>query len=158
LPGYVEIAVGPVTRALDRGFSRLTRVSPSKEAVKTAATGDTVFNVIVLVITAGLLVAAIGFVLSGVGIEEVLHAAVLGLATGGRVLALITFSTLVWTPIGVVIGFNPKLARLSQPLVQILASFPANFRFPFATLAFIRLGVSQRRCSSMGTSLSPIDR
>jgi NitT/TauT family transport system permease protein len=31
---------------------------------------------------------------------------------------------------------------LSQPIVQILASFPANFLFPFATLGFIRLGIS----------------
>ena len=30
----------------------------------------------------------------------------------------------------------------SQPIVQVLASFPANFLFPFATLAFIKLNVS----------------
>ena len=28
------------------------------------------------------------------------------------------------------------------PLVQIAASFPANFLFPFATLGFIKLGIS----------------
>jgi NitT/TauT family transport system permease protein len=55
---------------------------------------------------------------------------------------LLVFSTLVWTPIGVAIGFSPKLARVSQPIVQILASFPANFIFPFATVGFIRLGIS----------------
>jgi NitT/TauT family transport system permease protein len=48
----------------------------------------------------------------------------------------------VWTPIGVAIGFSPKLARISQPIVQILASFPANFLFPFATLGFIKLGLT----------------
>jgi NitT/TauT family transport system permease protein len=62
--------------------------------------------------------------------------------TGGRVIVLLVFSTLVWTPIGVAIGFSPKLARVSQPIVQILASFPANFLFPFATVGFIRLGIS----------------
>ena len=61
---------------------------------------------------------------------------------GARVLVLLIFSTVVWTPIGVAIGFNPKLARISQPFVQILASFPANFLFPFATLGFITLGIS----------------
>ena len=65
-----------------------------------------------------------------------------GLATLSRVIALLIFSTLVWTPIGVAIGFHPKLARVSQPLIQILASFPANFLFPFATLGFIKMGVS----------------
>jgi NitT/TauT family transport system permease protein len=42
----------------------------------------------------------------------------------------------------VTIGLNPRLARLAQPVVQLLASFPANFLFPFATIAFIRLGIS----------------
>jgi NitT/TauT family transport system permease protein len=58
------------------------------------------------------------------------------------VLALIVLSTLVWTPIGVAIGLSPRLARLTQPLVQIAASFPANFLFPFATLGFIKLGIT----------------
>jgi NitT/TauT family transport system permease protein len=42
----------------------------------------------------------------------------------------------------VAIGFHPPLARLLQPVVQFLASFPANFLFPFATLFFIRAGIS----------------
>jgi NitT/TauT family transport system permease protein len=67
---------------------------------------------------------------------------VLGLETGARVIALLIFATVVWTPVGVAIGFNPKLAQLSQPIVQILASFPANFLFPFATLGFIKMGLS----------------
>ena len=54
---------------------------------------------------------------------------------------LLVFATLVWVPIGVWIGMNPRVARLAQPIVQVLASFPANFLFPFATLAFIKLGV-----------------
>jgi NitT/TauT family transport system permease protein len=41
----------------------------------------------------------------------------------------------------VAIGFQPRLARLLQPLVQFLASFPANFIFPFATLFFIHAHV-----------------
>jgi NitT/TauT family transport system permease protein len=46
-------------------------------------------------------------------------------------------ATLIWTPFGVAIGFHPRLASRLQPLVQFLASFPANFIFPFATLLFI---------------------
>jgi NitT/TauT family transport system permease protein len=48
----------------------------------------------------------------------------------------------VWTPIGVAIGFNPRLAQVLQPVALFLASFPANFIFPFATLAFIRWHVA----------------
>ena len=47
----------------------------------------------------------------------------------------------MWTPIGVAIGFNPKLAQFLQPVVQFAASFPANFIFPFATLGFIRFHI-----------------
>ena len=65
-----------------------------------------------------------------------------GLITLSRVIVLVIVATLVWVPIGVRIGLNPRLARIAQPLVQILASFPANFLFPFATYAFIKTGLS----------------
>ncbi|GAA1923408.1 ABC transporter permease [Streptantibioticus ferralitis] len=66
----------------------------------------------------------------------------LGLATLARVLIVLAVATLVWVPIGVRIGFSPRLSRLAQPLVQILASFPANFLFPLATWFFLRTGLS----------------
>ena len=78
----------------------------------------------------------------GVGLGEIPHCFALGAVTFGRVVVLLVFSTLVWVPVGVWIGMNPRVARLAQPVVQVLASFPANFLFPFATLAFIGLGVS----------------
>ncbi len=46
-----------------------------------------------------------------------------------------------WTiPVGVAIGFNPRLARLAQPLAQIAASVPATALFPVVLLVLIRLG------------------
>ncbi len=46
-----------------------------------------------------------------------------------------------WTiPAGVAIGFNPKLARIVQPVVQVAASFPAPILFPIIILGLIRLG------------------
>jgi NitT/TauT family transport system permease protein len=141
LPALFERTFGPSLHTLDRLFSNFTRVEPHVERKSTSKTADRVFNVIVSILTLGMFVAAVRFVLSSVGLAEVGHAALLGLATAARVLALLVFSTIVWTPIGVAIGFNPRLARLSQPLVQICASFPANFLFPFATLVFIRFGI-----------------
>jgi NitT/TauT family transport system permease protein len=76
------------------------------------------------------------------GLGQFPHAFLLGAATFARVVVLLVFSTLVWVPIGVWIGLNPGVARLAQPVVQVLASFPANFIFPFATLLFIRVGLS----------------
>jgi NitT/TauT family transport system permease protein len=37
---------------------------------------------------------------------------------------------------------NPKVTRYAQPVVQVLASFPANFLFPFITLLLVRTGIS----------------
>lgn len=46
-----------------------------------------------------------------------------------------------WTiPAGVAIGFNPRLARIAQPLVQVVASVPAPALFPVILLALIRMG------------------
>jgi NitT/TauT family transport system permease protein len=46
-----------------------------------------------------------------------------------------------WTiPVGVAIGFHPRLARLAQPLAQIAASVPATALFPVILVALIRVG------------------
>ena len=46
-----------------------------------------------------------------------------------------------WTiPVGVAIGFHPRLARVAQPLAQIAASVPATALFPVILLALVRLG------------------
>jgi NitT/TauT family transport system permease protein len=88
--------------------------------------------------------AAIHYVATapGAGLGIIPHLFALGLATFARVVVLLIFATLVWVPIGVWIGLNPRVASLAQPVVQVLASFPANFLFPFVVLVFIKLGVS----------------
>ncbi|GGH00919.1 ABC transporter permease [Silvibacterium dinghuense] len=142
LPKMVNAAISPIWHAVDRWLSART-AAPEVVYVKPASRrGDIAFNVTTIFFSLVLVATAIRFVWNAVGVHEMLHAAVLGLATAIRVLFLIAFSTLVWTPIGVAIGLSPRLARLTQPLVQIAASFPANFLFPFATLAFIKLGIS----------------
>jgi len=47
----------------------------------------------------------------------------------------------LWTiPVGVAIGFNPRLARIAQPLAQIAASVPATALFPVVLLLLIKIG------------------
>src|SRR6202790_122893 len=47
----------------------------------------------------------------------------------------------LWTiPAGVAIGFNPRLARIAQPLAQIAASVPATALFPVVLLGLVSLG------------------
>ncbi len=38
------------------------------------------------------------------------------------------------------IGFNPRLARILQPVIQIVASVPATALFPVLLVALIRIG------------------
>lgn len=48
---------------------------------------------------------------------------------------------LAWcVPAGVAIGFNPRLARIAQPLAQVAASVPATALFPVILLLIIRAG------------------
>ena len=61
----------------------------------------------------------------------------LGFLTLLRVLAMTMLATLIWTPIGVWIGFHPKAARFAQPLAQIGASFPVNMTFPVVVGLFV---------------------
>ena len=61
-------------------------------------------------------------------------------ATFLRVMAALAIGA-AWTiPAGVAIGFNPRLARIAQPLAQIAASVPATALFPIVLLVLIRIG------------------
>jgi NitT/TauT family transport system permease protein len=60
------------------------------------------------------------------------------LATLARVLVALVI-TLLWTiPVGVAIGTNARLARVFQPIVQVIASIPATAIFPVLLLALLR--------------------
>jgi NitT/TauT family transport system permease protein len=78
--------------------------------------------------------------LSGIAAHEWLST----LANAGLTLLRVNGTLLIasaWTiPVGVAIGFHPKLARVAQPLAQIAASVPATALFPIVLLAIIQLG------------------
>ena len=61
-------------------------------------------------------------------------------ATFGRVNLSLLLAALWTIPAGVAVGFNPKLARIAQPLAQIAASVPATALFPVLLLALVRVG------------------
>ena len=61
-------------------------------------------------------------------------------ATFLRVNAALLISA-AWTiPVGVAIGMSPRLARVVQPLAQIMASVPATAFFPILLMALVRIG------------------
>jgi NitT/TauT family transport system permease protein len=61
-------------------------------------------------------------------------------ATFLRVNAALALAALWTIPVGVLIGFNPRLARILQPITQVVASVPATALFPVLLLGLIRLG------------------
>jgi len=61
--------------------------------------------------------------------------------TLGRVL-IATFLGLLWTlPAGLAIGLSPKLSRILQPVIQVVASFPAPMLFPIVIAAVQMMGI-----------------
>jgi NitT/TauT family transport system permease protein len=142
LPRRLRAVLRPSVDRLDRVLERLTTVRTGTARGQRSAAIDTGSTVALVLVVAALAALGVHFILTTVGFGEVGHVAHLGLLTLVRVLVLLVFASLVWTPIGVMIGFHPRLSQVLQPVALFLASFPANFIFPFATLAFIRLHVA----------------
>ncbi len=61
-------------------------------------------------------------------------------ATFLRVNAALLLSALWTIPVGVAIGFNPRIARFVQPVAQVLASIPATAFFPILLIGLVKLG------------------
>lgn len=141
LPELIGRAWAPAGEVFNRVFSRITRTKAPREQASEGGPTDRIYYVALAVALIAILVYIAHFVFSSVGIGEVPKVVALGFFTMLRVLILIAFATVVWVPLGVAIGFNPRLARALQPVVQFLASFPSNIIFPFATLAFIAFHV-----------------
>jgi NitT/TauT family transport system permease protein len=81
-------------------------------------------------------------VVSFVGTEitplEALGVVGLGLITLVRVLVLIALASVIWVPIGVIVGLHPAWAEKVQPVAQFMAAFPNNLFFPIAVVLIIR--------------------
>ncbi|MFU0558873.1 ABC transporter permease [Gardnerella vaginalis] len=118
-----------------RPFGRTGAKWPRKASARKL--GDLIFNIVTIVLILAAAAQMLYFVATRTGLQEFATAGVLGVLTFARVAVLIFVSSLIWVPIGVYIGVNPKISRIMQPVVQILASFPANFIFPFAIMWFM---------------------
>jgi NitT/TauT family transport system permease protein len=61
--------------------------------------------------------------------------------TLGRVLLAVALGTLWTVPAGLAIGLSPRLSRVMQPVVQVVASFPAPMLFPAVVAGLTAIGV-----------------
>jgi NitT/TauT family transport system permease protein len=78
------------------------------------------------------------FISTEVGWAEVGHVLTLGCYTMIRVVVLLALAALVWVPVGIWIGMNPRWASRTQAVAQFLAAFPANLVFPVAVILIVR--------------------
>jgi NitT/TauT family transport system permease protein len=78
------------------------------------------------------------FISTEVGWAEAGHVLVLGMYTMVRVIVLLVLAALIWVPVGVWIGMNPRWASRTQAVAQFLAAFPANLVFPVAVIVIMR--------------------
>lgn len=143
VPAVVGRALRPVGAGLDRVTRPLGRADrPLRVNQVRRRAGDIAFAVIVTGLIVLGLVRMLTYIDDNTGLDQFVVAAGLGLATFARVVVVLVVGTVVWVPIGVWIGLSPKVTRFAQPVVQVLASFPANLLFPFLTLLLIHTGVS----------------
>ncbi|MFJ3902957.1 ABC transporter permease [Streptomyces sp. NPDC090025] len=142
-PQLLGRALRPVGRALNSA-GRLLGTDDRALTVDRGRqrAGDLVFAVVVGALVVWGLVDLLGYLHDKAGLGVFGEPILLGLATLARVVVLVVLATLIWVPIGVKIGFSPRLTRIAQPIVQVLASFPANFLFPLAVWFFLKAGIS----------------
>ncbi|MER5884568.1 ABC transporter permease subunit [Streptomyces sp. NPDC001941] len=139
--------LGRLLRPAREAVNRAGRVlgvddKPLSVAPARQRAGDVVFGLLAGGLLVWGLVDLLGYLDDRAGLGVFGEPLLLGLATLARVVVLVAVATVVWVPIGVRIGFSPRLTRIAQPVVQVLASFPANFLFPLAVWFFLKVGLS----------------
>jgi NitT/TauT family transport system permease protein len=130
----------PLRESLMMRFARTHLATPRE---KTSSTARMWLLRIVGIVLLAFILYAVGRVillLTGLTHVEVSQLGAGLVATFLRVSVALLIGA-AWTiPVGVWIGFNPRLARIAQPLAQIAASVPATALFPVVLLILIRLG------------------
>jgi len=143
VPDLVSRPLRPAGRALDRVTRPFGLAEhPLQRPVVRTRTGDVFFAGAVAVVVLYGAGRALDYVNVHTGLAAFGPAFLYGLATFARVVVVLIVATVVWVPVGVWIGMDPRVNRLAQPVVQVFASFPANFLFPFVTAFFIATHIS----------------
>jgi len=104
--------------------------------------GDIAWAIVVLALTVFVVWKVTVFVSTGVTWGEVWHVIWLGLITLFRVMLLIALASVIWVPVGVLIGLRPALAAKIQPIAQFLAAFPANLLFPVFVVVIVKFDLN----------------
>ena len=137
--------IGAATKAFRAGIrvvgqliSRRRTVVPRRVFSRSTRRFDLVWLLVLIALVCWALWTVIWLLISQTSWTEAGHVSVLALITMLRVMVLIALASLVWVPIGVYVGLNPKLTRVVQPIAQFMAAFPANLLFPLFVFGIVR--------------------
>jgi NitT/TauT family transport system permease protein len=127
---------------LERSFSlfRVTHDGTSIRArpVQQSNAPQRIWDAVIAAVVFYAIWSLVYFIHSEVGMSEVGHVVLLGFYTLSRVILLLALAALIWVPVGVWIGLNPRWASRTQAVAQFMAAFPANLVFPVAVVAIVR--------------------
>jgi len=131
--GIGQLLISVLGRNRPKAISNVSIIPIEKRLVSKSNTQATVISITAFVALLGLLtIGALKLVhiLSDISISKWLAIFSAAFLTMGRVMLATALGT-IWTlPAGLAIGLSPRLSRLFQPVVQVVASFPAPMLFP----------------------------
>jgi len=140
----IQRLLRPFSRAISRlrnmrlNLPRAARHTLSADNPSRSKMIDWIWGTLIALLTAYALYHIVLYVGTDVTLAEVGHVLLLGFFTLLRVAGLILIASLIWVPLGVMIGLRPALAEKIQPLAQFLAAFPANLLFPVFVIVILR--------------------
>lgn len=125
-------AVSALGRGINKGWNASSPYRLSSRGV------DILLGGVLLAVTAYCGWRVVHFMSATVSWHDVLRVFGLGFVTLLRVTLLTALASLIWVPIGVLVGLRPALAEKIQPLAQFLAAFPANLLFPIFVIVIVK--------------------
>ncbi|HAV93905.1 MAG: sulfonate ABC transporter permease [Legionellales bacterium] len=85
---------------------------------------------------------AVWSVLQITTLAQLSHILLLGFFTFIRVFSLLLVCMVLWVPVGVWVGFRPRVAAWVMPVIQFLAAFPPNMLYPFLMWTILTYGLN----------------
>jgi NitT/TauT family transport system permease protein len=136
----------PLGRAVDRAFARLLpeteqAAPPAAARARHRLRARSIELLLVSLLAAVIVLGTIAALrlLGHLSSDDGFTIAGSTLATLIRTATALVIATAWTVPVGVAIGTNPRLARIAQPLVQMVASIPATALFPALLVLLIGL-------------------
>jgi NitT/TauT family transport system permease protein len=142
--GVVSVAMKPLGWLWQLTFRRSQRLKPAKaphQHAKGRRWLDWLWSACVVALSLLALWRVTTFVSATLNWQDSVQVLTLGAATLVRVTILIAVATVIWVPIGVMVGTRPRLTQFIQPVAQFLAAFPANVLFPIAVSGIVVLSL-----------------